>query len=251
MNKFWTWVVLTALAFLISILFGVTPYILYTLEAFSTDAQSRIEAVSYVGGMFGPASTIFSGLALIAIIISIQQQRDALSLQHEELELNRKELRSSAEAQQEIAEQQKKAISLEIIMPFMNEITSMDMRDAILKLIKFYRGYDNFDEHYDLLLKSYNSDSLDEQSLQEFSSIDDARRRFVGLFHKMQRLAATKVVEEEVIKVVLGPDHCWVLLTIVEPLDAKIRKNYSRNSFNFARSLYSESIIEEHGAYKS
>ena len=242
------WFLIFISALLLSLILGLAPYIIYHLGLITPTEQDVIKVVAPVGGMFGPASAFFSGFALIAVIISIQQQREALRIQAEELELTRKEISASTAAQQEMATHQKNAISLEVIMPFMNEISSSEMRNAIITLSKFGRK-ENFDKMYFDLVQKNKSDLLQNSELEEFELIDNSRRKFVGLFHKMQRLSATRVVDNEIVRVVLGPDSCWILLNIVEPLDAKIRPNYSTLSFDFARSLYSPEIIESEGKH--
>jgi len=242
------WILIFVFALLISLLLGLAPYALYHLGFINPVDQNVIKVVAPVGGMFGPASAFFSGFALIAVIISIQQQREALRIQAEELELTRKEIGESTEAQQAMATHQKNAISLEVIMPFMNEISSSEMRNAIITLSKFGKK-DNFDEIYIELLQKNKADQLQSEELAEFELIDNSRRKFVGLFHKMQRLSATGVVDNEIVRVVLGPDSCWILLNIVEPLDAKIRPNYSTLSFDFARNLYTAEVIESEGKH--
>ncbi|ABM01326.1 hypothetical protein SHAM105786_11570 [Shewanella amazonensis] len=242
------WILVFIIALLISLAFGLAPYILYSLGFINPDHQNVIKIVEPVGGMFGPASAFFSGFALIAVIISIQQQREALKIQAEELELTRKEIGESTEAQQEMAKHQKNAISLQVIMPFMNEISSAEMRKAIIELSKFGR-MENFDAIYYGLLHRNKSGSLEGADLEFFETVDNARRKFVGLFHKMQRLSATGVVDNEIVRVVLGPDSCWLLLNIVEPLDAKIRPNYSTVTFDFARGLYSAETVDVKGRH--
>lgn len=242
------WILIFIVSLFLSLLLGLAPYVLYQFGFIDLTEQNIIKIVEPVGGMFGPASAFFSGFALIAVIISIQQQREALRIQAEELELTRNEIRDSTEAQQEMARHQKNAISLEIIMPFMDEISSPEMRSAIIALSKFGKK-SNFDELYFGLLQKNKSDLLKGSELEEFELIDKSRRKFVGLFHKMQRLSATGIVEDEIVKVVLGPDSCWLLLKIVELLDAKIRPNYSTVSFDFARSLYASEVIDSEGKH--
>lgn len=242
------WVLVFILALCFSLLLGLTPYAIYHFGFIGLAEQNAIKLVEPVGGMFGPAGAIFSGFALIAVIKSIQQQGKALRIQAEELELTRKEIGESTEAQQEMAKHQKNAISLQVIMPFMNEISSTEMRKAIITLSKFGKK-DNFDEIYFNLLQKNKEDLLQEGELEVFELLDNSRRKFVGLFHKMQRLSATGVVDNEIVRVVLGPDSCWILLNVVEPLDAKIRKNYSTLTFDFARSLYTADIIESEGKH--
>ncbi|MEZ9209417.1 hypothetical protein AB6E95_18195 [Vibrio splendidus] len=226
--------------------FGSVPYLLDLLGFISIE---NVKRVAPFGGMFGAADAFFSGFALVAVIISIQQQRESLELQAEELKLARNEMKVSAEAQRDMAEQQKKAICLEIILPFMDEISSSDMRDSIIVLTTFNRK-NRFDDVYGELLRQRESGTLSDAEQSELEIIDKSRRKFVGLFHKMHRLHKTGVVDNEMVKVVLGADHCLILLSIIEPLEAQIRSNYSRDVFEFYCGLYTEDELNLFGAHQ-
>ena len=69
------------------------------------------------------------------------------------------------------------------------------------------------------------------------------------IFHRMYKLHCTKVVDEEIVKVVIGPDHVYLLLTIIEPLESVIRENYSKSIFDFARLLYAEDELQTLGKH--
>lgn len=56
------------------------------------------------GGMFGAASSLFSGLALAGVVYAILLQRQELSLQRQELAWTRKELERAATAQEHSAQ---------------------------------------------------------------------------------------------------------------------------------------------------
>jgi hypothetical protein len=58
-----------------------------------------------IGDMFGVTNTLFSGLAFVALVVSIRMQNEELKLQRIELEANRKEMKESREAQQLTAKQ--------------------------------------------------------------------------------------------------------------------------------------------------
>lgn len=55
------------------------------------------------GDMFGAINALFSGFALLGIIIAIMMQRDELALQRKELQLTRDEAKQAREAHQESA----------------------------------------------------------------------------------------------------------------------------------------------------
>ena len=244
-----SWVGVFILALVLWAAFGTIPYLIHLFGLISGEEIIRVAPYS---GMFGAADDYVSGFALIAVIISIQQQKESLELQAEELKLTRNEMRESSEAQKVMAEQQKKTVSLEVVMPFMHEIMSAEMREAIINLamLKREHGEEGFAPYYGTLLEKRNSKSLSESEKLEFELIDTSRRKFVGVFHKMQRLHQTGVVDLDIVKAVLGPDHCLMMLDISEPLEAQIRSNYSRDSFNFCRSLYPEAELIERGTYK-
>lgn len=64
--------------------FGSIPYFLHLFGLISGD---EIVRVAPYGGMFGAADAFFSGFALIAVIISIQLQNQALRMQEKALNL--------------------------------------------------------------------------------------------------------------------------------------------------------------------
>ena len=240
----WLWVCLLAIFLWAS--FGSIPYM---LDAYGIIDNAQIKRISPFGGIFGAAEAFFSGFALIAVIISIQQQREALALQAHELKLATQEMKTSADAQTEMARHQKNAISLEVIMPCMNELASEEMRQAIISLSSLYTVPD-FAVTYKALLNKRKAGTLDDKENEKLENMDRSRRRFSGFFHKIQRLARTGVVDDKIVKVVIGPDHCWLLLNVVEPLEQQIRANYSTTTFDFARRLYSAQVLEQDGKYR-
>lgn len=60
---------------------------------------SPMEARGQFGDMFGALNAIFSGGALVGVVIAIILQRRELELQRKELKLTREELKKSAQAQ--------------------------------------------------------------------------------------------------------------------------------------------------------
>ncbi|WP_372626962.1 hypothetical protein [Arsukibacterium sp.] len=204
---------------------------------FDIPGSDRLSLLSSLGSMFGGANALFSSVALFMIMMSVW-------LQKEELQATRTEIKAATVAQQEIAEIQKKAIALQVIMPFMDQISSENMRSSIVYLADFHRGRNDFAEFYRELLDKRKQSQLSTVEKEKLNEIDSARRNFVMIFHRMIKLHKTKVVDDEVVKVVIGPDHVWLLKHIVEPLEKSIRDNYSKSIFNFAYSLYTEEEIE-------
>jgi hypothetical protein len=202
----------------------------------------KLSHFSAMGDAFGGANALFSSLALFMLMFSVY-------LQKTELEETRKEIRASAQAQAEMADQQKKAISLQVIMPFMDEISSEDMRQAIIYLSDMQRKDKEFKSTYANLLVKRKSGILSQADEVFLNDIDRARRKFVMIFHRMYKLHCTKVVDEEIVKVVIGPDHVYLLLTIIEPLESVIRENYSKSIFDFARLLYAEDELQTLGKH--
>jgi hypothetical protein len=205
--------------------------------------SEKLSNFSAMGDAFGGANALFSSLALFMLMFSVY-------LQKTELEETRKEIRASAQAQAEMADQQKKAISLQVIMPFMDEISSEDMRQAIIYLSDMQRKDEEFKSTYANLLFKRKSNTLSQADEAFLNDIDRARRKFVMIFHRMYKLHCTKVVDKEIVKVVIGADHVYLLLTIIEPLESVIRENYAKAIFDFARSLYSDAELTELGRHQ-
>ncbi|WP_300395953.1 hypothetical protein [Henriciella sp.] len=216
------WFRLTLGALVIWILFGLVPIALGIFGVFSDEATTRF---SHFGGMFGAASAFFSGFALIGILLSTRAQMEALRLQKHELS--------------RMQENQRQALTLQIVMPFMDDIASEEFRQASNILAEYERA-GTLGRYRDL---RHNPDRTHEEQ-EEFERLDSARRRFVHVFHKMARLARNDAVDSETVKTVFSPDLVWTLLYVDEPMEEAIRANYSHRTFEYFQSLYDpEEII--------
>ncbi len=125
-----------AVGFLLWTVFGFSPLIFVRLIS-----QENLQPLSEIGDMFGAANALFSCLAFLAVAITLHQQQQALFLQQKELELTRNELKQSADAQQEIARHQKNTISLQVILPLMDQIGNENMRQSMIQVADFKRRH--------------------------------------------------------------------------------------------------------------
>ncbi len=224
------WFRISLIALILWGVFGLVPVAVALLDLLS-DEQVRLFAP--FGDMFGAANAFFTGFALVAVLISIEMQTESLAAQREELELTRTELHRATAAQRTMAEQQQKALALQVVLPFMNEIASEEFRKASLLLAELERK--GRVAHYGELRDRRDRSP---EEVAEFDRLDAARRRFVHLFHKMHRLHESGVVDDETVRVVIGPDLVWFLLHVDEPMEEAIRANYSRAIFDYFQSLY-------------
>lgn len=232
----------------------------------SQDAES-LNNLSLLGGAFGGANALFSSMALFLLIISVWLQQKELTetrkeleasanaqikmaaSQQEALELQKIASEEQRKAQKEMVELQAQALALQVIMPFMDEISSDEMRRSIIKLADYKRENEAFASDYESLINARKAGIIDDSQLTRLEEIDQARRKFVMIFHRMYKLKKTDVVSDKIVKVVIGSDHVKLLLENVEPLEAKIRSNYSRDIFVFASSLYSKKELDEKGSH--
>ncbi|MWB94013.1 hypothetical protein GON26_06540 [Flavobacterium sp. GA093] len=76
---------------------GIILSLILTYWLMSGKSKEELEAFS---NMFGGLNTLFSGLALAGIILTILLQKNELTLQRQELVETREELRRTAEAQE-------------------------------------------------------------------------------------------------------------------------------------------------------
>lgn len=214
------WLALVLVGPLLWLTFGSVPVLIHWLGVLD---EEKLQYLGAIGDTFGAANALFSGLAFIAVAITLRQQQHALFLQHRELELTRQELRDSADAQKEIARHQNNAISLQVILPLMNEVGTEEMRIARIRISDFKRRYGEdggFVGHYSALLEKRRSQVITYHEAEELELIDGVRRRFVFTFHKMHRLWQTGVIDNDIVRVVIGPDSADLLLETVEKLAA-------------------------------
>lgn len=229
----------------------ITIQILYYI--FLQNYLSELDKQGQFGDMFGALTALFSGLAFAGMITAVVLQTRELGLQREELSLTRDELKGSKKAQEEIAKHQRNAISLQVILPLMEEIGSDEMRQAIISIADFERkngGENNFDKVYKKLLEKRKSGTIIENERIELEEVDSARRRFSMIFHKMYRLRKSNVVSDDIVKLVIGPDSAYLFLKVVKKLEAAIRTNFSGDLFDFAQQLYTEQELLEKGSHK-
>src|SRR3989304_3219160 len=111
------WRTLILLGIAVWLVFGAVPLFVDWLGVID---GGKLPRLGTIGDMFGAANALFSGFAFIAVAITLRQQQYSLFLQHRELELTRRELKESADAQQEIARLQSRAISLQVVLPLMD-----------------------------------------------------------------------------------------------------------------------------------
>ncbi|WP_300485829.1 hypothetical protein [Flavobacterium sp.] len=76
---------------------GIIGSLIFTYWLMSGKSKDELEAFN---NMFGGLNTLFSGLALAGIILTILLQKNELTLQRQELVETREELRRTAEAQE-------------------------------------------------------------------------------------------------------------------------------------------------------
>lgn len=93
-----------------SIVLGAVLLVLFLLIpfAFHNLVDIKYESLGVYGDFFGSFNSVFSGVALCGVVLSLYFQRKDLELQRKELELTRKELERQAVAQESSAAEQKK-----------------------------------------------------------------------------------------------------------------------------------------------
>ena len=137
-----------------------------------------------------------------------------------------------------MAENQRQALTLQIVMPFMDDIASEEFRQAS-NVLREYELKGTLGKYG--LLREKADRTPEEQD--EFELLDSSRRRFVHVFHKMARLAGNGAVADDMVRTVFSPDLVWTLLYIDEPMEEAIRANYSHRTFEYFQSLYEPSEI--------
>ena len=206
----------SVIAIALWLIFGLVPIVMMQLLQLEDLAATR---VSQFGAMFGAASAFFSGFALIGIMLTNSAQKKALELQKQELE--------------EVADNQRKALNLQIILAFMDDIAADEFRQASGVLFEYERA-GKLARYGELRHKPDRG----AQEEAEFQRLDSARRRFVHVFHKMKRLHDGGAVDLFTVRTVFSPDLVWTLLLIDEPMEEAIRANYNHDTFVFFQGLY-------------
>ena len=99
-------------------LWAVSAFIIYRAIPLWSDRGT-------FGDMFGAVNALFSGLAFVALIYTILQQREEIKINRKEIELNRKELKKSTVAQIQSQESLKEQVKQTHLTAKINAINTV------------------------------------------------------------------------------------------------------------------------------
>lgn len=208
------------------------PRLLYPDVAVESDGNTLPPPVHEVrgtlGDQFGAVNALFSGLALVGVVIALWLQ------QHE--------LRQAIREHREASEQHTKMIKTQVLISLMEEIRSSEWGAAHQELADWQRRHaDYFEEQFRIHRTNKGS---------EAHAIDPHRRVFIGPLHRLHRLWSAGIIDDDLVRVILTPDIALTLLNIVEPLERAIRPNYMRGVFDMVRALFpDEDELRVQGLY--
>ena len=158
---------------IISISFILLVMIGYGIWMYPKDPQVR----GTFGDMYGTVNTLFSGLALAGIIITIYMQGNELKLQREELEMTRKELEGQKvqlEHQNTNMQQQNFESTFFSMLDLLNDIVN-SMEDLKMRPggnIITHRGRKVIAMHYDVFRQIYQNKSKEIGQASDMTRID-------------------------------------------------------------------------------
>ena len=107
--------------------FGFSIYLAHT-----TGSTVSLEELALIGDSFGGHTSLFSALAFIGLLVTLQMQRQELALQRKELSLLREEFATSATAQQEMVqsmEEASKIMACSVLVQVLKDLNPDDCSD--------------------------------------------------------------------------------------------------------------------------
>jgi hypothetical protein len=179
------------------------------------------------GDQFGVANALFSGLALLGVVVA--------------LVLQRRELQQSINEQREAARQHTRMLETQVLLQLIGEIRQVRWGRAYAALINWRREHPN--DFAELFIQGQNKPGTDGYR------IDKCRRIVLSSYYTIYRLVKAEIVDDAFCRIVVRPDYARTLLDVVEPMEVKIRSNYEKGPFEYLRRLYTEEELEQEGSY--
>jgi len=181
-----------------------------------------------LGDQFGAVNALFSGLALVGIVVALWLQQ--------------RELRQAIREHRDASDQHTRMIKTQVLLSLMDEIRSQAWGAAHREVANWQRRYPTeFEERF---RQERNQEGT------EAHALDLHRRVLINPFHKLQRLWDAQIIDDEFVRIIMTPDAALTLLRIIEPLERAVRPNYGRGIFKMAKSLYpDEADLEARGSH--
>jgi hypothetical protein len=144
----------------------------------------ELQQKAMFGDSFGVINSLFSGLAFAGIIYAIFLQREEISMQKDELELTRKELKRTADAQIKINENNEQSQRISNL-PIIQCLRKKDLELSFVNLsqnvafdisVKIYVYDQNPEEKIKILLENYCEKKTEEGFKKRFEGLKDIDR---------------------------------------------------------------------------
>lgn len=244
------WILLTLGALFFWIVLGFAPAFIFNVICdWGLIDQESLQYIGQIGDNFGAANALFSAFAFLAVAITLRQQQHALKLQHHELELTRKELKDSADAQQEMAKHQNNALILQAITPIIQEFDSPNMTKANMLLKEVGRKYGTarmhiFAEKYADIKNKLNSDyyhfSQDNLLIgpYKYFDIESSIHIYKCNIKKIYDLHNMYIISTDIARLVINEDHAMVFDTIIRNIENYSTTPYDMKIFDFILHLH-------------
>nr|WP_287410256.1 hypothetical protein [Pseudodesulfovibrio sp.] len=121
---------------MIFIIFLIVIVIWIGLGIIAYDIQPEVERAGQFGDMFGFSNSLFSGLALAGLLITIWFQREEIQIQREELQLTREEMRE--QTQQFANQKEEMAAQADFLRKQANILRRQRVQDSFFSMLKLH-----------------------------------------------------------------------------------------------------------------
>jgi hypothetical protein len=137
------------------------------------------------------------------------------------------------------AEETKKLVLAQIINDIRDQFATKQLEECIKELANYRNLHENFEDQFYAGLALSRYAGSEEPELE----IDNCRRMYSHIFHKLIILLNTNCIDKEFIKKIIYADEVDILLNIVEPLEkakAKFleKEDYNHTIFDIVRKIF-------------
>ncbi|MEM1013092.1 MAG: hypothetical protein AAGI46_12825 [Planctomycetota bacterium] len=244
-----------AVAFVAWVILGLAaPLVTYWLIPGMKDHWA---GVGPIGDLFGVANSFFSACALLGVLLtllqqnrSLEQQQESLTQQRASLDIQNRELRQSVEAQKQTADNHKRALAAEVLLPLMSESRDGEMGESRQRVASFFRHEDAASRFRHMYLRSIRKeDGLSDVDSSLYETLDDDRRKIKLLIMKVFQLRDQEIVpNDDLARLVISVTAVGLVKFALSPIE-KILINdpgYNPPWISWTLSLYDAEDVDRY-----
>jgi len=201
-----------------------------TIPSLELAANSATATVAWSSAAWLPV--VFSALLVVANFLLVR----AVYRQTRGISSSAEAAKTSAAATEKAASATQKSVRVSLLTHLAQVYSSDPMLEGVLALwhwkVTWEKKDKDFAEQFEQLRKSRDRYEKDDENVK---SVDQGRRKFVHHMHEIKRLIDWGIIDEEEVRFLISKEKVETLITICEPLERAINRNYDMGTYDYFR----------------